>query len=203
MVRTGAVAVEIDGVVVPTTTLMASGARETVSPLGRVMGAAPGERVWELTMRRKGEEAVGLGMRERVTGGPRLAVGVTVRRVGAPVVAAAAGRVERETVLEPMTAEVAPGERDMGVPETVMAGAPGMRVWEPMRNWDEGLAVRVVGDAPEGEKVRIAGPLLGIGAAAGAGRGMVEDPTTTAEAAGARETGVLLIVTGGAPGMRV
>ena len=38
----------------------------------------------------------------------------------------------RSMVLLPMTTCVAPGARLMGVPDTVMAGAPGMSVWPSM-----------------------------------------------------------------------
>lgn len=41
-------------------------------------------------------------------------------------------RVERGMVEEPTTRAVPEGARLMGVEEMVRAGAPGVRVWEPM-----------------------------------------------------------------------
>ena len=42
------------------------------------------------------------------------------------------GAGKRDMVLLPMTARVAPGARLMGVPDTVIAGDPGMSVWPSM-----------------------------------------------------------------------
>lgn len=151
-----------------------------------------------------------------VTGGPRLAVGVTVK-TGVRL-AAGIGRVEAEraTVRVPsMTMAAAAGvalearERERGVPETVMGAAPGMRVWEPITNWEAELAVRMVGGLPlEGEKVNrraaASGPAAEEEVTIGAGRAMVlEPPTTTAEAAGASDMGVPAMVMAGPPGTSV
>jgi hypothetical protein len=97
-------------------------------------------------------------------------------------------------VLVPITIAVALGARLIGVPETVIWGPPGTRVWEPMINWLAEFAVRVceptvmTGAAP--------GPFCGV-------RAIVLVPTTMAEPPGAKLTGVPKAVICGPPGMRV
>ena len=96
-------------------------------------------------------------------------------------------------MLEPMTAAEASGARLMGVPDTVIAGAPGTRVWLPIMY------------APAALGVMVWEPIVRKGEReAGEGRrDIVWLPITACVASGARLMGVLDIVMAGPPGMRV
>lgn len=85
-------------------------------------------------------------------------------------------------VLVPITIAVGIDARLTGVPEMVIAGAPGVMVWEPM----------TMGP----------GPVVGLDWAAGV-TGIVLEPITIAVGMEARLTRVPDIVTGGAPGVMV
>ena len=101
------------------------------------------------------------------------------------------GFEKRETVEEPMTNAVAEGRREMGVPDIVIAEPPDINVCVPMINSEAELAVMV-----EPAMVMIAGEGTGL-------RLIVDEPMMTAEAEGARETGVPDTVIGGPPGTSV
>lgn len=113
------------------------------------------------------------------------------------------GKVGRRFVLEPMTMAVAEGAREMGVPEIVIAGPPGMIVWLFMTN-----AVEV--EDGMGERMRLG--VIVMGAAFGVrvcccgeagnvvGNGLVLEPIMIAVADGARDIGVPEMVIAGPPG---
>ena len=86
------------------------------------------------------------------------------------------------------------GGREIVVPETVMAGPPGVTVWPPTMY-------------TEADDVRVTPPTVIIAGAAGAdaapGSAIVADPMANAVPLGARETRVPEIVTAGAPGKMV
>ena len=96
-------------------------------------------------------------------------------------------------VLLPMTARVAPGATLMGVPETVIAGDPGVSVWPPITYAPAALAVKVW--EPIVNKGRGG---VGVG-----NRDTVLLPMTTRVADDARLMGVPDTVIAGDPGMSV
>ena len=102
------------------------------------------------------------------------------------------------------TTAVAAGAREMGVPPTVIAGPPGMRVWEPMTKVEPTFSERV---APPGPPTagRVTGGIIVIAEDGGSadGRGDVEPPMMTAVAEGARDMEVPPTVMPGPPGAMV
>ena len=102
-----------DTVLLPMTTRVAPGARLMGVPDTVIVGD-PGVSVWP-----------------QITYAPAaLAVNVWEPIVKGGRESGAVGK--RVMVLLPMTARVAPGARLMGVPDTVIAGDPGMSVWPLM-----------------------------------------------------------------------
>ena len=99
----------------------------------------------------------------------------------------------RGMVLLPRTRANGEVARERTVPETVMAGAPGMSVWLPMM-YAEALLANMVAPAI------VSGGAPGVGAAA---KGIVVPPMTMSDANGARLMGVPEISMAGAPGMSV
>ncbi len=100
------------------------------------MGGAPGLSVW-VPMRYCDRE---FGVRGRVW------VPTVNRRVEGDGVVVSVGDAFTTSsllVLVPMTMASASDAREIGVPDTVMAGWPGMSVWVPMRYWDAEFGVRV------------------------------------------------------------
>ena len=100
---------------------------------------------------------------------------------------------KRVMVLLPMTARVAPGARLIGVPDTVIAGDPGISVWPPITYAPAALAVKVWPPI-----VNKGGEGVGAGK-----RNMVLLPMTARVAPGARLMGVPDTVIAGDPGMSV
>jgi hypothetical protein len=76
---------------------------------------------------------------------------------------------ERVIVLVPITRAVAEGAREMGVPETVIGGPPGMSVWLPIIYWDWEFAVMM-----EGPRVKSGAIVMRVGTAAGVVTGELE-----------------------------
>lgn len=99
----------------------------------------------------------------------------------------------RGMILLSITRASGEGERERTVPETVIAGAPGMSVWLPM-TYAEALFGIIVLPAI------VRAGAVGVGAAES---GIVAPPLTTLDADGGRLMGVPDIVMAGAPGLSV
>jgi hypothetical protein len=115
-------------------------------------------------------------------------------REGGTMVVAAAGRGSRGEVRPPTMRAVAEGAREMVVPETVMGGPPGARVWPATRNWVCAFAVMVWVPIVIGR---------GVAAAGDGVSGAVILPMMRAVAEGAREMVVPATTMGAPPGTRV
>jgi hypothetical protein len=76
---------------------------------------------------------------------------------------------ERGIVLVPMMMAVAEGAREMGVPETVMGGPPGVRVWVSIMYWDWEFKVM-----SGGSRVKSGANVMRVGTAAGIVTGELE-----------------------------
>lgn len=98
----------------------------------------------------------------------------------------------RGMVLLPTMRADAEGAREMRVPDIVIAEAPGISVWLPIKYWEALLGSMVVPSIVSGGR----GVLLPM-------RAIVIPPMTIFEADEARLIGVSEIVTAGAPGMMV
>ena len=174
----------------PTTTSVPPGASDTGVP-STVIAGSPGASVCE--PKTKPEEgfcvmAVSPGS-VRIAGGESCVTTIPPGRVSTAGVAGRA--VPRGTVKDPIMTAVAPRARETGVPDNVIAEAPGTRVCE--------LKTKA-----EDESWVMVDPPGSVRTTRGAGsRGIVDDPMTTTVAAGATETGVPDNVIAGLPGRRV
>ena len=96
---------------------------------------------------------------------------------------------ENRSVVPPTTTAVALASSDTLTPETVIGDAPGTRVWPPTMNSD--CADPVIVDDPNVTTGAVPESVS------------VESPTTMVDPETGSETGVLLIVIAGPPGVRV
>ena len=159
-------------VLLPMTRPDAEGAREMRVP-EMVIAGAPGISVW-LSIRYWEAVLGSIVIPFMVSGGSWVALAI------------------RGIVVPPMTMPDADGARLIGVPEIVMAGAPGISVWLSIRYWEAVLGSIVI-------------PFMVSGGSwvALAIRGIVVPPMTMPDADGARLIGVPEIVMAGAPAIIV